>query len=152
MATKKLLSAVITTDGKLSSLEKKDGQLIFIKDQRTIALDFNGIRTVYSSVIPVSTDAERESILAPIHGLFYYVIKTNCLWQYDGGWIQITSPPKDIIYKCDTFEQLPSVGNETTLYILKDENKTYRWDDIDVEYYCVGSDYNDIKTINGGGA
>ncbi len=87
MATKKMLSAVITTDGKLSSLENKDGQLIFIKDQRKIALDFNGIRTVYSSVITISTDVERESILAPIHGLFYYVTKTNCLWQYDGGWL-----------------------------------------------------------------
>ena len=52
----------------------------------------------------------------------------------------------------NTFASFPSVGRQNVLYISKQENKSYRWDDDNVKYYVVGSDYEDIEIINGGGA
>lgn len=149
---KEILSAVITTGSKLSELPIKNYQLIFVKDTQTIALDFNGKRTTYSQVITVQTEAERQAILAPIHGLFYFVQDSCCLWTFDNTWKQITSPPKDVIMKAKNISEFPPLGNELCLYIAQEENKMYRWDDTDIKYYCVGSDYNDIKIINGGSA
>lgn len=45
----------------------------------------------------------------------------------------------------------PSVGSNNIAYIDKSTNKTYRWDDNDLKYYCIGSDYGAIQIINGGG-
>ena len=36
------------------------------------------------------------------------------------------------------------------IYIDKETNRSYRWDDDDTKYYCIGSDWQDIKMINGG--
>lgn len=47
---------------------------------------------------------------------------------------------------------LPNVGSEGTVYFVKDENATYRWDDAGLKYYCTGRDYEEIKVINGGNA
>lgn len=57
----------------------------------------------------------------------------------------------DIILK-NNITEFPNIGNEKNVYIAKEENKTYRWDDENLKYYCIGSDYNDIKIINGGNA
>lgn len=149
---KSILSAVITTDSRLSSLPLKESQLIFVKDTKIIALDFNGIRTIYSQIIKISNEVERESILAPVYGSYYFVEDSLCLWYYDGKWEQITSPPSDILYELKNTTDLPSIGKALCLYVITSENKLYRWDDTDIKYYCVGSDYNDIKTINGGSA
>lgn len=46
--------------------------------------------------------------------------------------------------------EFPNIGNEGVLYSDIGENKTYRWDGTDLKYYCVGSNYEDIKIINGG--
>lgn len=47
---------------------------------------------------------------------------------------------------------LPNVGSENTVYFVKSENATYRWDDTAVKYCCTGRDYEEIKVINGGDA
>lgn len=41
----------------------------------------------------------------------------------------------------------PSVGKPGNVYIDTLANKTYRWDDENLKYYCIGSDYNDINLI-----
>lgn len=46
----------------------------------------------------------------------------------------------------------PNLGEVGVLYIDKDNNKVYRWDEDDRKYYCVGSDYTDVKVIDGGHA
>lgn len=46
----------------------------------------------------------------------------------------------------------PNVGNPAVLYMDREGNKLYRWDDADLLYYTVGADYNDIRIINGGNA
>ena len=54
--------------------------------------------------------------------------------------------------KFSTRLEFPNVGDSSKLYIAINENKIYRWDNGSATYYCVGSDYNDIKTIDCGGA
>lgn len=43
--------------------------------------------------------------------------------------------------------EFPSIGDSECLYIAKDENATYRYDDEDRAYYCVGRDYKQIEAI-----
>lgn len=53
------------------------------------------------------------------------------------------------IVTADTYLEFPLIGNEDKLYIDSGANKTYRWDDTNLKYYCVGSDYDDISQIDG---
>lgn len=46
----------------------------------------------------------------------------------------------------------PGIGKENIIYIDQDNNSVYRWDDENVKYYRVGSNYEDIQFINGGDA
>lgn len=48
--------------------------------------------------------------------------------------------------------QFPTIGKEGSIYIDTQTNKSYRWDDTNIKYYCIGSDYEDIQIINCGGA
>ena len=48
--------------------------------------------------------------------------------------------------------EFPSVGEADKLYIAKDENAIYRWDDDDMGYTILGLQAEDIKFINGGNA
>lgn len=43
--------------------------------------------------------------------------------------------------------EFPSIGDSECLYIAKDENAIYRYDDGDRAYYCVGRDYKQIEAI-----
>lgn len=52
-------------------------------------------------------------------------------------------------YTADTHLSFPLTGDSKTIYIATNENKTYRWDDTDLKYYCIGSNYNDIDVIDG---
>ena len=93
---KSVLSAIATVNSKLSDLSIKDGQLIFVQDKSTIALDFGGKRLFYKQVEDVATEEARTSMLAPVNGHYYFVVETSVLWAYRNSWVQITMPPKDI--------------------------------------------------------
>ena len=45
--------------------------------------------------------------------------------------------------------EFPSIGKENMIYVAKDENKTYRFNEDSLTYYCIGSDYNEIEVIQG---
>ena len=45
--------------------------------------------------------------------------------------------------------EFPSIGKPNIIYVAKDENKTYRFDEDSLTYYCIGSDYNEIEVIQG---
>ena len=94
--TAPVLSAIVTANSKLSDLSVKDGQLIFVQDKNTIALDFGGKRTLYKQIEELATEAARTSILAPVTGHYYFVVETGVLWTYQNGWVQITETPKGI--------------------------------------------------------
>lgn len=52
----------------------------------------------------------------------------------------------------DYSNQLPDIGDSKCLYIATKENKIYIWNEDKKEYNIVGSDYNEIDIIDGGGA
>lgn len=37
------------------------------------------------------------------------------------------------------------------VYMIKEENASYRWDEENSKYYCIGRDYNEIEIIICGG-
>ena len=45
--------------------------------------------------------------------------------------------------------EFPSIGKPNIIYVAKDENKTYRFNEDSLTYYCIGSDYNEIEVIQG---
>lgn len=48
--------------------------------------------------------------------------------------------------------EFPNIGNAAILYVDEDSNRVYRWDSGSSTYCCIGSDYSEIKIINGGNA
>ena len=66
-------------------------------------------------------------------------------------------PRKSLITKTETITketaiEFPNIGSEKNIYIETSTNRTYRWSDTDLKYYCVGSDYSEIDIISGGKA
>ena len=57
---KSILSVIGTVKSRLPDLAIKNGQLIFVQDSPTIALDFNGKRTFYNEIITISTEEPQE--------------------------------------------------------------------------------------------
>lgn len=59
---------------------------------------------------------------------------------------------RDIVRQYKTYLEFPSIGDSKILYIDAAANKSYRWDDENLKYFVVGSDYEQIKIIDGGNA
>lgn len=47
-------------------------------------------------------------------------------------------------------ENLPALGNTSTIYIVDGENAVYRWDNATLTYYCIGRDWKEIQGVTGG--
>lgn len=95
--TTAVMSVIATVNSKLSNLPVEDGQLIFVQDKQTIALDFGGKRKLYTQIEELATEESRTSLLAPVTGRYYYVMDPPVLWRYqENGWVQITTPPEDV--------------------------------------------------------
>ncbi len=134
--TSPILSVCATTGERVKELTIKDGQLIFVQDKHRIAFDFNGKRRFYNQIEELGTEYERKSILAPISGMYYFVIETAVLWTYQNGWIQITSKPEEIVF---IGTEMPELGQEKTLYVNKtngNENISV-WDKESNDYQVV---------------
>ena len=56
------------------------------------------------------------------------------------------------IVEVKTQSELPPTGAINMIYVVSDENATYRWDDINLLYYCVGRDYKEVQILYGGNA
>lgn len=142
--TTPILSVCATTGERVKELTIKDGQLIFVQDRHRLALDFNGKRKFYNQIEELGTDRERRSILAPISGMYYFVIETAVLWTYQGQWIQITSRPEEIVF---IGTQLPELGQakENTLYVDKSNREISIYDSASNEYFVV-ADYTNEAT------
>ena len=91
-----VLSAIATSNSRLSELPVKDGQLIFVQDKSMIAFDYGGKRVLYRQIEEISTESARTSMLAPVNGHYYFVVETGVMWTYRNGWVQITSTPSEI--------------------------------------------------------
>lgn len=138
------LPIIVTSKTKIHDLGIKNGQLIFVEDHKTIAFDFNNKRTFYNQIITLNTDDERQSILAPINGAFYFVFSTAVLWTYKDGWIQITTHPSEIVY---IGSHLPELGSANTLYVDKKDTSISVWDD-ELNKYVVVADKTEAITTD----
>lgn len=145
--TKPVLSICATTASRVKDLSIKNGQLVFIHDTGRIALDFNDKRIFYNQIVELSTEREREALLAPVSGKYYFVIETAILWFYQSAWIQITTPPEEILY---IGTELPELGSHKTLYVNKQERNVLVWDENSQTYMVVGekTDSISIEDIN----
>lgn len=52
------------------------------------------------------------------------------------------------IITANSYLNFPIVGSKDKLYIDKTNNKTYRYDEDNLKYFIIGSDYEDIDLIN----
>ena len=129
-----VLSVCATVGSKLPDLVIKDGQLIFVRDKHKIALDFGGKRTFYNQIEELATESARKSMLAPVSGLYYFVIETAVLWTYRDKWIQITTPPREVVF---FGTELPELGVPSTLYVDTAHRQISVWDDVTSSYIIV---------------
>lgn len=141
-ANKAPMSVVVTTSERLSSLSIQNGQLVFVKDKRRIAFDWNDKRTFYNQITELETDYERISTSSPSNG-YYFVIETAILWRYDNGWTQITTKPDDIVF---IGAELPELGQENssekTLYVNKTKKEISIYDKSINSYIVVADKTN----------
>ena len=140
-----IVKVISTVDSRYKTLPVTDGNLIFVRDTHTVAMDYNGSRTEYHDITTL-TDQERQSTLAPVVG-FYYCTDTNILWRYQEEWVQVTTPPA--VIEAETSLLFPLTGRIGCIYVDTTNNASYRWDNTDLKYYCIGRDYNEIQIIDG---
>lgn len=141
--TNPILSVCATTGERVKELPIKSGQLIFVQDKHRIALDFNGKRKFYNQIEELNTESERLSLLAPISGMYYFIIETAVLWTYQSDWVQITSKPEEIVF---IGTSMPELGKEQTLYINKtngSENISV-WDKTSESYLVVADKTQEV--------
>lgn len=140
------LSLCEILQSQLSQAPIVPGQLICCTDTGNFYRDLDSVR------LPLGTDILFVDTLplAPLSNKIY-LLKPNNLYLYEDDWILLNQKFEPIVTR-DSMYSFPSVGNESCIYIARDTNKTYRFNADDLHYYCIGSDYDDIKTINGGSA
>ena len=91
-----VLTVRTTIGSKVANLGISDGQLIFVRDKRQVALDFDGRRTFYNLIEELATDGARLALLAPVTGAYYFVVETGVLWAYQDDWIRLTTSPEEM--------------------------------------------------------
>ena len=136
LTTKSVLSIYATIGSKLPDLPIKNGQLIFVRDKHKLAFDFGGKRTFYNQIEELATDEERTSMLAPVDGLFYFVIETAVLWTYRDEWVPLTTPPKEVVF---FGTELPELGVSNTLYVDTENKEISVWDENTSSYIIVAN-------------
>lgn len=147
-ANKSVVSVVATRASRIKDLAIKNGQLVFIQDNGKIAFDFNGNRVFYNQIEELNTEQDRIALASPSCG-YYFVIDTAVLWYYDNRWIQITTPPKEILF---FGVDVPSLGSANTLYVDSVNKKISVWDEEANKYVVVADktetiDEDDISSL-----
>ena len=111
---------IATNHDKLSSIDIKDGQVIFARDEQVIYLDSESKRVAFKNILTIDTEANRETAVA-IEGCFYYVEDSKLIYRYkDAQWNCLNS--SEIIF--NDRESFPEQGDATKLYIS--ENAIYK--------------------------
>ena len=141
-STYPILSVCATVGSRLADLSIIDGQMIFVQDKHRVALDYNGKRVFYNQIEELSTEQARLSLLAPVAGLYYFVIETAVLWTYRNEWVQITTPPREVFF---IGVELPELGVKKTLYINTKRKQISIWDDETSSYIVVADETQEIS-------
>ena len=134
-------TVIATTSDRISQLVIKSGQLIFLQDVGKIAFDFKDKRVFYNQIIELDTEYDRVSLESPSKG-YYFIIENAVLWSYQDDWVQITTPPDDIVF---IGTELPSLGKERTLYVDKDDKQISVWDEATNEYIVVADKTEEVE-------
>lgn len=143
MSAKPILTVIVADKGaKLSDLAIGDRQLIFVGDQRKIAVDFNGKRTFYNQIEVLTSEAERLAIEAPVSGLFYFTCEPAALWHYDGQWRCAAAASSNAVF---IGSALPTAGAADTLYVDKQKKNISVWDADTAAYVVVAEKINEIS-------
>lgn len=109
-----ILNLIETIQTKLSTLAKKDGQLIVIRDNASLYVDLDGARIYISDWIDISTDEERLAMLSPLSNKYYYVVETNKIWRYiSGSWVLVTQNNYEDLINKPKIEGVELSGNKT---------------------------------------
>ena len=143
--TKPAFTIVATTSDRVKDLVIKNGQMVFIQDKGRIAFDFKDKRVFYNQITELDTEHERSALSAPSNG-YYFVIETAVLWFYEDGWVQITTPPEDIVF---IGVELPELGQAKTgtLYVKKAEKEISVWDEESNSYVVVADKTDEIDSV-----
>ena len=136
------LSLTEASQSRLSDIPITDGQLIFCRDTGNFYKDDATTRIKMSSDLVICS----ELPLAPL-GNKIYLLLPNTLYYFNGEWVELNESP--IVTK-DTIYSFPTMGDIYHIYVATKTNRTYRWDDENTKYYCVGSNYDEINIINCG--
>lgn len=136
------LKVIATSSSRIRDLVIRDNQLIFIRDLGRIAFDSKGKRVFYNQIVELETEAERLTLVNPLHG-YYFVIGSACLWFYKDGWTQITEKPEEILF---VGVELPELGQEGKLYIDTDDREISVWDDETDKYITVSNYTEEVST------
>lgn len=93
-----------------------------------------------------------EMQIVGVHGKSAYEIAVdNGFIGTEQEWLDsLVSDATMISYA--THYEFPNIGRDNVGYVATEENRLYRWDSIEQKYFCIGSDINDIKVIEGGNA
>ena len=134
-------TVIATTSDRVKDLVIKNGQLVFIQDKGRIAFDFKDKRTFYNQITELNTEYERSSLESPSSG-YYFIIESATLWLYQDEWIQVTTPPEDVVF---IGTELPSLGKEQTLYVDKDDKQISVWDEATNEYIVVADKSEEVE-------
>lgn len=139
-----VLSLIATNSSRIRELPIKNGNLIFIQDLGRIAFDFKNKRVFYNQIVELDTEAERLALKEPLDG-YYFVIDEACLWSHkNGGWIQITGKPEEIVF---IGVELPELGQKNKVYANTTEGaeNISVWDE-DLGAYVVVADKTHTMT------
>lgn len=130
------ISVVGTVANKLQQLPINDGQIIFVKDKKRVALDLNGKRTFYNDITVLESDQDRLDMLAPVNGCFYFVVKTAILWFYKDEWVQVSAQPQEVVF---FGAQIPELGKENVLYVNRTSGNEgiSIWDETQKKYIII---------------
>lgn len=139
---KTVLSVCATTSKRLPELVIKDGQLIFVQDKHRIAFDFGGKRKFYNQIEELTTEEERIALVTPVVGSYYFVIKTAVLWTFQDKWIQLTTPPEEVVF---IGAQLPELGSVKTIYTNVVNKEISVWDNETQKYIVVADKTEEIS-------
>ena len=124
---------IATNHDKLSSIDVKDGQIIFSRDEQVIYLDSESKRSAFKNILTIDKEANRLETVA-IEGCFYYVEDTDLIYRYkDSQWVCLNS--SEIIF--DDRNSFPEQGDATKLYATDDA--IYKWDSKTNDYIKIGS-------------
>lgn len=137
-----VLSVCATIASKLPDLAIKNGQLIFVQDKHKIVFDYNDKRVFYNQIEELATESDRQAILAPVTGRYYFVISTAVLWTYQDGWVQLTTPPEEIIF---IGTEMPELGSAKTLYVNKTKKEISVWDNEASSYMVIANRTEEIS-------